>query len=965
MMSLLRVLVTAWDCPPVWPDVRCWRALVWVLAAVVVPAPALLAANESGSERDNWSRTLERISTGVVSLSIDMARSFDTDRNSSSQATGFVVDAEQGLILTNRHVVTPGPVRAEALFLNQEEVPLQAVYRDPVHDFGLFRYNPSDLRFLAPAALSLTPERAAVGREIRVVGNDAGEQLSILSGTIARLDRRAPVYGYGDYNDFNTFYYQAASGSSGGSSGSPVIDQSGGVVALNAGASTNAASSFFLPLERVKRAVELIQSGRPVTRGTLQTQFVQISYDELRRLGLQDATESEYRQTFAGGTGMLVVVDVLRGSPAAGKLRVGDILLALNGRPVVEFVALESVLDDQVGGRVSLTIERNGVPMTHDIEVSDLHAITPDEYLQFGNGVVHNLSYQQAWHLNRPLTGAYVAEPGYVFGTAGVPRMAVITEMNGRPVSNIDDLEAVVAELADGQQASARFFTMEDPVTTQQAIVRMDRRWFPAMRCKQNLRNGEWPCEPLADAPASLPQDATSAQYPDQPDRGRQKISQSLVLVQFDMPYVFSGVAEQHYYGTGVVLDAERGLVVVDRNTVPEALGDVRLVFAGSAEIRGRVEFIHPLHNLAIVSYDPALLGATPVRSAVLHAGEPPLGATLRAVGLRSDSSLLSQEVRVAAIEAARVPLSRSLRFRETNLDTVSLVNPPRGIDGVLMDSRARVVALWSTFAFDAGNDVGQESAGIPAEIVAEALDVVRRGARLHSLEAELTQLPLAAARNFGLPDEWAQRLIAHDPDRRQVLAVTRLVAGTPAAARLRTGDLLLAIDGQPVNRFREVERAVQQPEVDVTVWRNGELLQLSVPTVALSGQGVRRLVRWAGALLQAPYRDMAAQRGIPPAGVYVAYFSYGSPASRAGLVPGMRIVEVNGQPVSNLDEFLRQVETIADRSSVRLTTRAWNDAVDVLTVKLDKTFWPAWELVFDAGWQRRPVDSPASGTGG
>lgn len=936
-------------------------ALAWALTVSALPSAAPLAAVAPGADRDTWSRTLERISTGVVSLSIDMARSFDTERNSSSQATGFVVDAEQGLILTNRHVVTPGPVRAEALFLNQEEVPLQVVYRDPVHDFGLLRYDPSDLRFLDPAALALAPERAAVGREIRVVGNDAGEQLSILSGTIARLDRRAPAYGYGDYNDFNTFYYQAASGSSGGSSGSPVIDQSGGVVALNAGASPNAASSFFLPLERVKRAVELIRLGLPVTRGTLQTQFVHISYDELRRLGLLDATESEYRERFPGGTGMLVVVDVLRGGPADGKLRVGDILLAVNDKPMVEFVALESVLDAQVGGRVSLTVERNGARMDHEIAVSDLHALTPDEYLQFGNGVVHNLSYQQAWHLNRPLTGAYVADPGYVFGTAGVPRMAVITEMDGQPIAGIDDLEAALDQLADGQKTALRFFTMEDPVRTQQAIVRMDRRWFPAMRCKRIPPNGEWPCVPLAAGPAAAPQTVTSAQYPAQPDRSLQKIAQSLVLVQFDMPYVFSGVADQHYYGTGLVLDAEQGLIVVDRNTVPEALGDVRLVFAGSAEVPGRVEFIHPLHNLAIVSYDPGQLGATSVRSAVLSAAEPEPGATLRAVGLRPDSSLLSQEVRVAAIDAARFPLSRSLRFRETNLDTVSLVNPPRGIDGVLMDPRARVVALWSTFAFDAGNDVGQDSAGIPVEIVAEALDVVRRGARLHSLEAELTQLPLAAARNFGLPDEWAQRLIEHDPDRRQVLAVTRLVAGTPAAARMRTGDLLLAIDGQPVNRFREVERAVQRPEVTVTVWRNGASLTLPVPTVALSGQGVRRVVRWAGALLQEPYRDMAAQRGIPPEGVYVAYFSYGSPASRAGLVPGMRIVEVNGVPISNLDEFLDRVVAIDDRSSVRLTTRAWNDAEDVLTVKLDKTFWPAWELVFDQEWLRRPVTAQAA----
>ncbi|MED5461478.1 MAG: serine protease, partial [Pseudomonadota bacterium] len=149
--------------------IRCMQIIRYFFFALPI------AASIAFAEEPEWAGTLERISTGVVSIRVDSTRAFDTEWNSSSQATGFVVDAERGLILTNRHVVTPGPVVAEAIFLNNEEVRLTPVYRDPVHDFGFFRYDPDDLFYMEPAELSLAPGAAGIGREIRVVGNDAGE----------------------------------------------------------------------------------------------------------------------------------------------------------------------------------------------------------------------------------------------------------------------------------------------------------------------------------------------------------------------------------------------------------------------------------------------------------------------------------------------------------------------------------------------------------------------------------------------------------------------------------------------------------------------------------------------------------------------------------------------------------------------------------------------------------------------
>ena len=926
------------------------------LAALLALAPTAFAQPEEATS--GWTRTLERISTGVVAIQIDATRAFDTDWNTSSQATGFVVDARRGLILTNRHVVTPGPVTAQATFINREEVELQPVYRDPVHDFGFYRYDPSKLRFITPAELPLHPAGAQVGVEIRVVGNDAGEQLSILAGTLARLDREAPDYGTGKYNDFNTFYYQAASGTSGGSSGSPVIDIQGRVLALNAGGSSGAASSFYLPLPRIVRALRLLQAGLPVARGTLQTVFRYTPYDELRRLGLPAGVEAAARRAAPARTGMLVVTEVQPGAPAYGPLAVGDILVSAAGRPISEFDTLGELLDGRVGGSLELSVVRGGESRTLTLPVQDLYAITPDEYLEIGDGVLHTLSWQMARHMNVPIAGVYVANPGYTFGSAGIPRGAVLTELDGKPVADLDEAMALIGALGHRQRVTVRYFTMEETRSLQLTTLRIDRAWFPARHCVRNDATGLWPCEALASGPDAPPPGPGTTQFAGTGDRLVDAIAPSLVLIEFSMPYSVSGVTERNYHGTGIVLDAARGLVAVDRNTVPVAIGDVRLTFAGTIEVDGTVEYVHPLHNLAVVRYDPKQLGATPVRAVKFAGRQPATGETVHVVGLHPDNRAVSQQATVASIGPVAFPLSRTLQFRDANLEIMRLVNGPDDYDGLIVDRRGEVLALWSSFAYENGRDLVQQNLGVPAGIVQEMLEYARDGRPLYSAEAEFGLLSLAEARRLGLGEEWIGRVSAHNPQRRQVLTIERTVAGSPAAALLRPGDLLLAVDGRIVNSFSEVSAAVRAPQVTLTLWRSGAELAVPLATVALSGRDIERVLIWAGATLQAPHRAMAAQRGIQPDGVFIAFFMYGSPASRYKLWAGRRITEVDGIPVPDLDAFIRAVSGRPDRSSLRLKTVSWNDSVEVITLRLDRHYWPAYELRrSDGGWQRVPLE--------
>ncbi len=912
----------------------------------------------SAAESPAWDRTIERIAPSVVTIEIDQTRAFDTEWNQSSQATGFVVDAVRGLILTNRHVVTPGPVVATAVFQNREEVELHAVYRDPVHDFGIYRYDPAKLRYVQPVALPLYPAGARVGTEIRVVGNDAGEQLSILAGTLARLDRGAPEYGVGKYNDFNTFYVQAASGTSGGSSGSPVIDIQGRVVALNAGGSSGAQSSFYLPLDRVQRALQLIQRGEPVSRGTLQTVFNYTPYDELVRLGLRAVTQEAARKARPDLTGMLVVDEVLPGSPTEGRLHPGDILTHVNGQLVTTFLPLEEILDSAVGGKVDIVVERGGEKVQQTLPVGDLHAITPSEFFEFGDSVVHTLSYQMARHFNAPVSGVYVANPGYVLNAAGVPRGAVISSVNGKPVATIAEFRDIIAALPHGARAALRYSTLDDPKGSETRVMRMDRAWFAARVCRRDDKTGLWPCEELAAPPAAATVQPARTYFAAGNDKRANEIAASLVLVTFDMPFSVAGITERNYHGTGVIVDAERGLVVVDRNTVPVVAGDVRLTIGGSIEVPGKVEYVHPLHNLSVVSFDPKTLDGTPIRAVKFDTRELEPGEPVTVVGLGGDSRLRSLATYVATVDDVNFPLSRTLQFRDANLEVVSLVNSPSDFDGVITGKDGRVRALWSSFATEGARDAVQLNRGMPASVVLEAVAAARDDKPLYSLETEFEALPIAAARKLGLPAEWVEKLEQRNPAHRQVLAVARVAAGSGAARVLQEGDLLLAVNGVTLNRFRDVEEATQSPRVQVTLLRDGVEKVVDVETAALRGEDIDRLLLWAGAVLHAPHRAMTIQRAIPPEGVFVAYFAYGSPSTRYGLFAGRRIVEVDGRPTPDLDSFIAAVSGRPDRSSVRLKTVTWNGSTGVTTMKLDQNYWPAYDLRrnLEGEWERKAI---------
>ncbi|PWA99685.1 peptidase S1C, Peptidase S1, PA clan, PDZ-like domain protein [Artemisia annua] len=1018
---------------------------------IEIDSSPVFEANDETVEE--WRKALEKAVPAVVVLRTTVTRSFDTEFACVRSETGFVVDKRRGIILTNRNVVNPGPVVGEAVFMNDEEVPVYPIYRDPVHDFGFFRYDP-DAIHMSYEEIPLAPEAACVGLEIRVVGNDSGEKTSIFSGTLARLDSGAPHREKNGYNDFNTFYIQAACGTEGCSSGSPVIDCHGRAIALSSGRKSSSASTFFFPLERVVRALKFLQNGRDscdkweavtIPRGTLQATFDHKGFDKTRRLGLQSETEQLVRHASPlNETGMLVVDSVVPGGPAYKHLEPGDVLVRMNGEVITQFLKMETILDDGVGQNVELEFERGGVPLTVQLVVEDLHSITPTYLLEVGGAVLHPLSYQQARNFHFPCGLVYVSEPGWMLSRAEVPCQAIIKNLAGESISHIEDFVNALSKLSRGATVPLEYISYTDCHRPESVLVTAGcHQWYASPQIyTRDDSSGIWirkqALPPNSQLISSFDitqgltrnrdvenclveqlanrvriEDTSSFEHVDElhvldetdngtlkcragdavatedhgtsADSGNSSVAErviepALVMVKVYVPLscMLDGVNSDHYFGTGVIIyhSEEMGLVAVDKNTVAISASEVMLSFAAlPIEISGEVVFLHPVHNYAIIAYDPSALGptgASSVRAAELLP-EPELrrGETVYLVdldsGLRATSrkSVVTNPYAVMKLSFGRVPRYRATNMEFIELDTGTLLFSIIFIDdfsstsdevhadlssilaGVLTNEHGKVKALWGSFSIRnyscGGHEEHQIAKGIPINSLNQVLKEIISGAKgpslvingirrpmplLRILEVELYPTLLSEARSFGLSNNWIQALVEKDPVRLQVLQVHGCLAGSKAKNLLLQGDMVLAVNKIPITCFKDLDDACHalddmDDKLKLTIWRQGREIELLVGTDTRDGSGTTRAINWCGCVVQYPHPAVRALGFLPEEGhgVYVSMWSYGSPMERFKFAPCQWIVEVNGKQTGDLDTFVDVIKEIEDGEYVCVKT--------------------------------------------
>ena len=238
-----------------------------------------------------------------------------------------------------------------------------------------------------------------------------------------------------------------------------------------------------------------------------------------------------------------------------------------------------------------------------------------------------------------------MAEPGYVLGLAGVSKHAIITSLNNVPTPDLDAFARAYASLREGSRVRLQYFVHAERHRTKTGLLHFNSRWYPpAAFYDRSWRTGRWERTLLsipggtndepeakkrrtagdsrevdeegsdeADAPADVPvieAGSTSGSNGTRAEGVARAVEPSLCIVQVDIATVAlaDGVYSRSFEGSGAVIHHDPntglGLVVVDRNTVPIASCDILVSFAAfPCEIGGKVEYLHPTHNFAVV-YD-------------------------------------------------------------------------------------------------------------------------------------------------------------------------------------------------------------------------------------------------------------------------------------------------------------------------------------------------------------------------
>ncbi|RJL05914.1 Do family serine endopeptidase, partial [Paracoccus siganidrum] len=349
-------------------------------------------------------------------------------RRQMSAGSGVIVDAENGYVLTNHHVVAEASAISVTL-KDGRQLQARLVGADQATEIALLRIEAEGLTALEIG----DSDRLQVGDFVAAIGNPFGLGQTVTSGIVSALGRSG--ISREGYEDF----IQTDASINPGNSGGALVTLDGRLVGINTAILTPAGGNigigFAVPSNMAVAVMQqLIQHGE-VRRGRLG-------------IGMHDLTPDLAEALELGGVHGAVIANVEPDSPAdkAG-LKAGDVVTAIDGAPVQGATHLRNRLGlTPVGSPVQLTVRRAGsaqeigLTMTVEAASSGDFAGTP-----LDGARLRDASRAEARRAGAAGIMVESVEPDSLAASAGLRRGDMIVAANRLRVASVADLREMVA----------------------------------------------------------------------------------------------------------------------------------------------------------------------------------------------------------------------------------------------------------------------------------------------------------------------------------------------------------------------------------------------------------------------------------------------------------------------------------------------------------------------------------------
>ena len=327
-----------------------------VAAAGVPGARPIVPRGELGADEKATIALFERSRDAVVFISTSQRVQDFWTRNVFSvprgSGSGFIWD-ESGHIVTNRHVIE-GASEATIKLADGKSFKARLIGTSPAHDIAVLRID-TGLRKSDPLPLG-TSRDLRVGQKVFAIGNPFGLDWTLTSGIVSALDRSLKGENGGSIHHL----IQTDAAINPGNSGGPLLDSAGRLIGINTAiyspSGASAGISFAVPVDTVNRVVpQLIRGGRYV-RPALGVEMDERLNERLSRaLGVEGVILLAIAPESAAARAGLKAVSMT----ARGEVVAGDVIVAVNRKPVAEVSKLLALLDEfRVGETVQLSVLR-------------------------------------------------------------------------------------------------------------------------------------------------------------------------------------------------------------------------------------------------------------------------------------------------------------------------------------------------------------------------------------------------------------------------------------------------------------------------------------------------------------------------------------------------------------------------------------------------------------------------------